>query len=343
MKILITGGAGYIGSHTIIDLLDNSDSNIISVDAFFNSNVKTFDRIKEITGNTIDNTVLDLANKSKTDAFFNSNTDIDGIIHFAAFKAVGESQEHPIRYYQNNIQSLTNVLDNCQKHDINNFIFSSSCTVYGEPDQLPVDENSAIKLAASAYGKTKQMGEEIIKDFAASTPNFKAVLLRYFNPIGAHISGKNGELPSGTPNNLVPFITQSAIGKRGVIQVFGNDYPTRDGSCIRDYIHVTDVAHAHTLGLNRLFDKNNEKQVEVFNLGTGNGVTVLEVIDAFEKATDQKLKYKIAPRREGDIIAVYSDSKKAKELLNWTPKHTLKDAMLSAWKWEKNLNRLQNN
>lgn len=337
MKVLITGGAGYIGSHTIIDIIENTDFDQISVDAFFNSDSSTFDRIKKITGKNIVNTKLDLTDKSKTEVYFNSNKDIDAIIHFAAFKAVGESEENPIAYYHNNLQSLINILDNCQKHNINNFIFSSSCTVYGEPDNIPVDENSPIKEAQSVYGYTKQIGEKIIQDFAKANPDFKAIILRYFNPIGAHITGIIGELPKGVPNNLVPFITQSAIGKRGPLQIFGDDYNTRDGFCIRDYIHVSDIAHAHTLGCEMLKNNKNKEQISIYNLGTGNGVSVMEAIQAFNKITGENVNYEITSRRPGDVVAVYSDSKKANEELGWIPKYSLEDAMHSAWKWEQNL------
>ena len=337
MKVLITGGTGYIGSHTIIDFIENDYNDIVSIDAYLNSDENTINRSKEITGKTIENHNINLTDTVAVNTFFDNQTDIDGIIHFAAFKAVGESQEFPLKYYINNIQGLTNLLENCAKHNINNFIFSSSCTVYGQPDTLPVNEDCPIKVAESVYGNTKQIGEEIIRDFSNAHPKFKAILLRYFNPIGAHISGKNGELPEGIPNNLVPFITQSAIGKRGPLSVFGNDYKTRDGSCIRDYIHVSDIAHAHTLGLKRLIDNKSKEQIEVFNLGTGNGVTVLEAIKAFEEATGVNLNYEIKGRRPGDVEAVYADATKAAEELNWKPKFSLHDSMLSAWKWEQDL------
>lgn len=339
MKILITGGAGYIGSHTIVDLIDNTKYDLLSVDAYFNSDATTFNRIKDITDKNIKNYQVDLADEQQTKAFFKQHNNIDGIIHFAAFKAVGESQEDPIGYYKNNLQSLFNVLEACKTYNINNFIFSSSCTVYGEPDSLPVDESFPIKPAQSVYGHTKQIGEEIIQNFALANPSFKAILLRYFNPIGAHSTGLLGELPKGVPNNLVPFITQSAIGKRGPLQVFGNDYGTRDGSCIRDYIHVMDIAHAHTLGIQRLINNKNKEQVEVFNLGTGNGVSVFEAIHAFERTTGSPLKYNIAPRRLGDVVAVYANSTKAEKELGWKTQYSLDDSMKSAWKWEQQLNK----
>lgn len=334
--ILTTGAAGYIGSHTLIDLTEKTDFKLISIDNFNNSSAKTFERIEKITKSKISNNELDLTNLEKTREFFKKNK-ITGIIHFAAHKAVGESVEHPLMYYKNNLESLTNLLTLCKEFGVNNFIFSSSCTVYGEPDSLPVDENSPIKPAESPYGNTKQIGEEIIQDFCKANPDFNAIALRYFNPVGAHPSGLNGELPNGVPNNLVPFITQTAVGIREQLTVFGDNYDTRDGSCVRDYIHVCDIASAHTAAITRLMDNKNDQQFEVFNLGTGNGVTVLEVVNAFEKVSGQKLNYKIGERRLGDIVAVYADRSRAEKILGWKPEYNLDEMMLSAWKWEQTL------
>lgn len=332
-KILITGGAGYIGSHTLIDLVEITTEELFSVDNFENSSAAIFDRIAAICKKQIDNTEIDLTDLQKTTEVFQNNK-ITAIIHFAAHKAVGESVEQPLKYYHNNIQSLINLLQCCEEFRVNNFIFSSSCTVYGQPEILPVDESSPILPAESPYGNTKQIGEEIIKDFCTANPSFNAIALRYFNPVGAHISGLNGELPTGVPGNLVPFITQTAIGLREELTVFGADYNTRDGSCVRDYIHVSDIAHAHTLALNRLQNNDNKEQFEVFNLGSGNGTTVLEAIKAFEKVSGVSLNYKIGPRRDGDIEQVYSDSTKAKNELGWETKINLDEMMSSAWKWE---------
>jgi UDP-glucose 4-epimerase len=332
-KILITGGAGYIGSHTLIDLIDSTDFELISLDNFDNSTPISFKRVKQISDKAITNYAIDLTDLASLKTLFKENS-ISAIIHFAAHKAVGESVEQPLKYYHNNLQSLVNLLLCCEEFGVNNFIFSSSCTVYGQPRILPVHENSPILPAESPYGNTKQIGEEIIKDFCEAHPNFKAIALRYFNPVGAHISGLNGELPTGVPSNLVPFVTQTAIGLREELTVFGADYNTRDGSCVRDYIHVSDVAHAHTLALNRLQNNNNNEQFEVFNLGSGDGTTVLEAIKAFEKVSGVSLNYKIGPRRDGDIEQVYSDSTKAKNELEWETKISMEEMMASAWKWE---------
>ncbi|MBL4652282.1 MAG: UDP-glucose 4-epimerase GalE [Flavobacteriales bacterium] len=332
-NILITGGAGYIGSHTIIDLTGLTENKLISVDNFDNSTSQTFERVKQIVDYKITNYEVNLTDLEKTKQIFQDNS-ISAIIHFAAHKAVGESVENPLKYYHNNLQSLINLLHCCKEFEVANFIFSSSCTIYGQPKNIPVTESSPILPAESPYGNTKQIGEEILQDYCKANSNFKAIALRYFNPVGAHMSGLIGELPNGIPNNLVPFITQTAIGLREKITVFGGDYNTRDGSCVRDYIHVSDIAHAHTLALNRLLKNETKQQFEAFNLGTGNGVTVLEAIKAFEKVSGKKLNYKIGPRREGDIEAVYSDSSKANKELGWIPKHNLEDMMASAWKWE---------
>ncbi|HCQ29857.1 MAG TPA: UDP-glucose 4-epimerase GalE [Flavobacteriales bacterium] len=336
-KILITGGAGYIGSHTIVDLIENNFTNLISVDNFSNSSKDTFDRIKEITGKDVKNYNVDLCNLEQTEKIFEENRDISGIIHFAAYKAVGESVEKPLKYYHNNIESLVNMLKLAKKYNVPNIIFSSSCSVYGNIDKLPVTEDTPLPKAESPYAYTKQIGERMLQDFLKISPNQKAIALRYFNPVGAHPTGKLGEMPIGVPNNLVPFITQTAIGIREKLTIFGNDYPTKDGTCIRDYIHVSDIAHAHVLALQKLMNDKNFPQYDVINLGTGNGVSVKKVVDAFEKVTGKKLNYEYGPRRPGDAVAIYANNQKAIKVLNWTPKYNLNDMMLSAWKWEKNL------
>jgi UDP-glucose 4-epimerase len=331
-KILVTGGCGYIGAHTIIDLIENG-FNPICIDNNSRSTTALLTGIKEITGVVVKNYKVDLANFDDTFAVFQENTDIQGIIHFAAYKAVGESVNEPLLYFENNLFSLINILKCIKEFDVPNFIFSSSCTVYGSPDKIPVTEESPTKPAESPYGATKQMGEEIVRD-VTRTGDLQSILLRYFNPAGAHPSALVGELPLGKPENLVPAITQTAIGKIKELSVYGDDYPTRDGSCIRDFIHVCDIAHAHTLALQYLIEKRNAEKCEVFNLGTGNGVSVLEAINAFEKVSGKKLNYKIAPRRPGDIMAIYANNSHAKEKLNWDPKYSLDEMMATAWKWE---------
>lgn len=337
MKILITGGAGYIGSHTIIDVLEKTSWQIISTDNFIHSDSKTFERIKNISGKEIKNYNIDLCNLEKTKKIFSENKDIAGIIHFAALKSVPESVANPDLYYRNNNESLKNILSCVKEFGIKNFIFSSSCSVYGEIDKLPVNEETPLQKAQSPYAETKQMGEKIIIEFSKSNPEVHSISLRYFNPVGAHISGLIGEVPIGKPDNMVPSITQTAIGKLPQFNVFGNDYKTRDGSCIRDYIHVSDIANAHVLALQCLFNKKIENNYEVINLGSGKGVTVLEAVKAFEKIIGKKLNYKIASRRSGDIEAIYSDSTKAEKLLGWKPKYNIEQMMESAWKWELNL------
>ena len=300
-KILVTGGCGYIGSHTIVDLVQNGYE-VISVDNNSRSHANVMQGIEKITGQKVKNYKVDLCNFDDTFAIFQENEDISGIIHFAAYKAVGESVEHPLMYFENNLTSLINLLKCVQEFGTPHFVFSSSCTVYGNPDSIPVTEASPIKPAESPYGLTKQMGEQIITEFS-KVNDMHAILLRYFNPVGAHPSSLIGELPIGKPSNLVPAITQTAIGKLPQLKVYGNDYPTRDGSCIRDYIHICDISHAHTLALQYLVDKKNTEKCEVFNLGTGNGVTVLEVIKAFERVSGVALNYAIGPRRPGDVVA----------------------------------------
>jgi len=331
-KILVTGGCGYIGSHTIVDLLQHGYE-VISADNNSRSNPEILDGVEKIIGRKIKNYHVDLCILDDTHAIFQENPDIIGIIHFAAYKAVGESVENPLLYYYNNLNSLINILRCCEEFGVPNFVFSSSCTVYGNPDSSPVTEDFPLKKAESPYGSTKQMGEEIVHQTANSN-NIQSVLLRYFNPVGAHPSGEIGEIPIGKPANLVPAITQTAIGKLPQMQVYGNDYPTRDGSCVRDYIHVSDIAHAHTLALDYLIAEKNKTNCEIFNLGTGNGYTVLEVINTFEKVSGQKLNYTIAGRRAGDIIGIYANNEKAKQVLGWTPAYNLEDMMLTAWNWE---------
>src|SRR5689334_7843587 len=334
-KILVSGGCGYIGSHTLVELIENG-YDVISVDNNSRSNPRILEGVEKITGKKIKNYKVDLCNFDDTFAIFQENEDIIGIIHFAAFKAVGESVELPLMYFENNLTSLINLLKCVQEFEIPYFVFSSSCTVYGNPDQIPVTELTPPKPAESPYGYTKQMGEQIINEFAKSV-NTKCVLLRYFNPVGAHPTALIGELPIGKPANLVPAITQTAIGKLTQMKVYGNDYPTRDGSCIRDYIHVSDIAHAHTLAMDYLVARKLQKKCEVFNLGTGNGVTVLEAIHAFEKVTGVKLNYVIGPRRPGDVIAIYANNDYAKKQLGWQPKYSLEDMMSTAWKWEQKI------
>lgn len=333
--ILVTGGSGYIGSHTIVDLIENGH-HVISVDNNSRSNPAMLEGVERITGKKIKNYKVDLCNFDDTFAIFQENEDIIGIVHFAAFKAVGESVEKPLMYYENNLVSLINLLKCVQEFKVPYFVFSSSCTVYGNPDQIPVTEQTPTKPAESPYGSTKQMGEQIIREFARSSKT-QCILLRYFNPVGAHPSIQIGEMPIGRPQNLVPAITQTAIGKLPKMTVYGNDYDTRDGSCIRDFIHVCDIAHAHTLALEHLEKDQAESLCEVFNLGTGNGVTVLEAIKSFEKVSNTKLNYEIGPRRNGDVIAIYANNELAREKLGWTPVYNLDQMMLTAWQWEQRL------
>lgn len=331
-KILVTGGTGFIGSHTIVDLIENGYE-VISIDNFARSTTIALAGIEKITGKKIKNYTVDLKNFDETRAVFQENTDIDGIIHFAAYKAVGESVEEPLRYYENNMFGLINLLKCVQEFGVPNFVFSSSCTVYGNPDVIPVTESTAIKPAESPYGATKQMGEVVIRDFS-KVVNTNTILLRYFNPVGAHPSCLIGELPVGKPQNLVPAITQTAIGKLPKMCVHGSDYPTKDGSCVRDYIHVSDIAHAHTLAIQYLMDGKNETKCDVFNLGTGDGVSVLEAIHTFEEVSNLKLNYEIGPRRAGDVVAIYANNDAAVTKLGWKIKYGIKEMMDTAWKWE---------
>ena len=330
--ILVTGGCGYIGVHTIVDLLQNG-YDVISVDNNSRSDIAILKGAEKITDKKIKNYTIDLCNLIDTESIFEENKNIIGIIHFAAYKAVGESVEKPMLYFENNLVSLINILKCAEKYTVPHFVFSSSCTVYGNPDTIPVTEETPQKPAASPYGATKQMGEQIVNDVIASN-NINAILLRYFNPVGADPSILIGEIPLGRPANLVPAITQTAIGKIGSMQVHGTDYPTRDGSCVRDYIHVNDIAHAHTLALDYLIAGRNKSKSEIFNLGTGDGYTVLEVINAFEKVSGVKLNYTIGPRRAGDVIAIYANNDKARNILQWKPKYNLEDMMSTAWQWE---------
>lgn len=331
-KILVTGGCGYIGVHTIVDLIQNG-YDVISVDNNSRSHSKILDNAAKITGKNVTNYAVDLCNLEDTRKIFAEQKDILGIIHFAAYKAVGESVEKPLMYYENNLGSLTNILKCTEEFKVPYFVFSSSCTVYGNPDAIPVTEATPQKPAESPYGATKQMGETIVTDVTKST-SIQAILLRYFNPVGAHPSILLGEIPLGRPANLVPAITQTAIGKLPTMEVYGDDYPTRDGSCVRDFIHVSDIAHAHTLALDYLINKKSAKKIEIFNLGTGDGYTVLEVIRAFEKVAGVKLNYTIGPRRTGDVVAIYANNSKAKTELEWITKYGIEEMMDTAWQWE---------
>jgi UDP-glucose 4-epimerase len=333
-KILVTGGTGYIGSHTTVELIEQGFE-VIIVDNLYNSEPGVIDRIREITGVKPQLEVFDICDHPKLDSFVQKNKDISAIIHFAAYKAVGESVNQPLKYYQNNLFSLVNLLDVMKRHGIPNLVFSSSCTVYGQPEKLPVTEDSPLQPATSPYGATKQIGEQIIKDTTFSDNKINAISLRYFNPIGAHPSALIGELPRGVPENLVPYITQTGYGLRDELKVFGDDYDTPDGSCLRDYLHVVDLAKAHVVAIKRLIDGKNKSNNEVFNLGTGNGVSVLEAIKSFERVSGVKLKYKIVGRRPGDIEKIWADPSFANKELGWKTLSSLDDAMKTAWDWEK--------
>jgi UDP-glucose 4-epimerase len=332
MKVLVTGGCGYIGSHTIVDLINNG-FDVVSVDSNIRSSTQLLDGVEKITGKKIRNYKVDLCNLEDTHAVFHENRDIVGVIHFAALKTVPESVADPLFYFHNNLASLVNVLKCVKEFNIPNLVFSSSCSVYGNATELPVVEATPLKEAQSPYARTKQMGEQMIQDYSRVNDT-QSILLRYFNPVGAHPSALIGELPLGRPDNLVPVITQAAIGKIPKLTVFGHDYDTRDGSCIRDYIHVMDIANAHTKALQYLLDQKNTDNCEIFNLGTGNGVTVLEAIKAFEKISGVKLNYELGPRRPGDVIAIYANNNKAKQLLGWEPNIGIEDMMRTAWQWE---------
>ncbi|WP_035334490.1 UDP-glucose 4-epimerase GalE [Dokdonia sp. PRO95] len=336
MKILVTGGLGFIGSHTVVEL-QQIGHDVVIIDNCSNSSTEVLKGISNITGTTPLFEEFDLRDKSKVQDFFSRHNDIAGVIHFAASKAVGESVKEPLLYYENNLVTLIYILQELQKKEKASFIFSSSCTVYGQADELPITENAPVKPAASPYGNTKQVGEEIIRDTCSIQPHLNAISLRYFNPIGAHPTAEIGELPLGVPANLVPFITQTGIGIREELSVFGNDYPTPDGTAVRDYIHVVDLAKAHVIALERLIKENNTTNYEVFNVGTGTGSSVLEVIRSYEKVANKPLKYKIVDKREGDVTAAYADTDKANNVLGWKAESTLDEAMDSAWKWEQKI------
>ncbi|MEO1437489.1 MAG: UDP-glucose 4-epimerase GalE [Bacteroidota bacterium] len=332
-KILVTGGCGYIGSHTLIDLIDNGFE-VVCADSLIRSSEDALDGIEAITGVRVQNYAIDLCDLEATRQIFKDHPDITGTIHFAALKAVGESVEIPLDYFSNNLNSLLNMLRCHQEFGVPNFIFSSSCSVYGNSTELPVTENTPLQQAESPYALTKQMGEYMIRDFSKANPAVQSILLRYFNPAGAHESGKIGEVSFGPPRNLVPAITETALGKREKLTVFGDDYDTRDGSCVRDYIHVMDLANAHTKAVQFLMRGEQDTNCEVFNLGIGAGVTVLEALKAFEAVTGQKLNYEIGPRRDGDVVAVYSDLTRASALLKWKPTRDIEDIMRTAWAWD---------
>jgi UDP-glucose 4-epimerase len=335
MKILVTGGLGFIGSHTVVEL-QNEGFQVVIIDNLSNSSEEVLVGIENISKKKPIFEKMDMREKAAVQSFFEKHNDISGVIHFAASKAVGESVQNPLLYYENNICSLVYVLQELQKKDDASFIFSSSCTVYGQAEKMPITENAPIQKAISPYGNTKQIGEEIITE-VAKTSNIKSILLRYFNPIGSHPSAEIGELPIGVPQNLVPFITQTAMGLRQQLSVYGDDYPTPDGTAVRDYIHVVDLAKAHVVALKRLLENQNLEKVETFNLGTGTGSSVLEVINAFEKVSDLKLNYQIVGRREGDVISAYANTDKANNVLGWKAQSTLEESLASAWKWEQKI------
>jgi UDP-glucose 4-epimerase len=337
--VLVTGGTGYIGSHTTVELM-NSGYDVVIIDNLSNSEKSVLDGITEITGRRPYFEQFDICDKERLNNFFKIYRKIDAVIHFAAYKAVGESVEKPLMYYQNNLTTLMNMLGGMIEHKFTNFVFSSSATVYGQPDELPVKESAPFKSADSPYGNTKQIAEEIIHDTVHANSSLKAISLRYFNPIGAHLSSLIGELPRGVPNNLVPFITQTAVGVREELKVFGDDYNTPDGSGIRDYINVVDLAKAHVISIQRMISEKSKSNLEVFNLGTGKGTSVLEIVNAFEKVTGEKLNYKIVDRRVGDIESVYAETKYANEELGWKTKIGLEETLLSAWNWEKKVRKI---
>jgi UDP-glucose 4-epimerase len=339
-QILVTGGTGYIGSHTVVEL-QAVGFDVVIIDDLSNSSAEVVDNIEKISGIRPAFEEFNLLDSVKLDAFFEKYSAIEAIIHFAAFKAVGESVQKPLAYYRNNLVSLMNILDCMSKYKVPNLVFSSSCTVYGQPDQLPVTENTPKKDAESPYGNTKAISEEVLHDVVNVTPDLNVIALRYFNPIGAHPSALIGELPSGVPNNLVPFITQTAAGLRQQLSVFGDDYNTPDGSCIRDYINVVDLAKAHVVAINRLINRDNTNRFEFFNIGTGNGASVLEVIHTFEEANGVKVNYKIVDRRPGDIEKIYADTTRANTVLGWKAETSLHDTLISAWRWEKRIRNIR--
>lgn len=333
-KILVTGGTGYIGSHTVVELI-KSGFEVVIVDDLSNSSIDVLDSLEKITGVWPAFHQFNLQDREKTMELFKSNSDIQAIIHFAASKAVGESVQEPLLYYRNNVLSLINLVDAMKEHDVKNIVFSSSCTVYGQPDELPVTEETPRKEAESPYGNTKAICEDILRDSAKAYSSINAIALRYFNPIGAHESGLIGELPQGIPNNLLPYITQTAAGLRDELKVFGDDYDTPDGSCIRDFINVVDLAKAHVYAINRLLDGKNQEDYEYFNVGTGDGASVLELVKTFSEVNHIDLKYSIVGRRAGDIEKIYADTSKANKELGWKAEKTLAETLASAWNWEK--------
>jgi UDP-glucose 4-epimerase len=337
-KILVTGGTGYIGSHTSVELIQQG-FDVIIIDNLYNSDADVVDRIEKITGTKPHLEVLDLLDHDRLDKFIQKHKDIAAVIHFAAYKAVGESVSKPLDYYRNNLFSLVNLLAVMKHYDIPDLVFSSSCTVYGQPEKLPVAEDAPLQPATSPYGNTKQIGEAIIRDTTFSDKKIKAISLRYFNPIGAHPSALIGELPRGVPENLVPYLTQTGYGIREELKVFGDDYDTPDGSCIRDYLHVVDLAKAHVIAVKRLIEGKNKTDYEIFNLGTGNGVSVLEAIKSFERVSGVKLKYRIVGRRAGDIVKIWADPSYANTELGWKTQSSLDDAMKTAWDWEKSVRK----
>ncbi|MCF8374220.1 MAG: UDP-glucose 4-epimerase GalE [Bacteroidales bacterium] len=337
-QVLVTGGTGYIGSHTVVEL-QAVGYDVVIVDNLSNSQLDVLDRIEQISGIRPAFEQFDLVDQEKTEAFFQKYPNLNAIIHFAAFKAVGQSVDKPLMYYRNNLVTLMNLLECMTIFNVPNLVFSSSCTVYGQPEKLPVTEDAPVQKATSPYGNTKQISEEILQDTIFANPELKTIALRYFNPIGAHPSALIGELPLGVPNNLVPFITQTAIGLRQQLSVFGDDYNTPDGSAVRDYINVVDLAKAHVIAIARLMENKNKKNFEYFNLGTGRGASVFEVIESFERSTGQKLNYKVVGRRAGDVEQVYADTRFANEELGWKAEKTLDETLVSAWTWEKNLRK----
>jgi len=339
-QILVTGGTGYIGSHTVVEL-QNSGFDVVIVDNLSNSKIEVLDNIEKITGIRPGFEKFDLADVKLTDVFFSKYKDVEAVIHFAAFKAVGESVKEPLMYYQNNLNSLMNVLDGMKTHGVKNLVFSSSCTVYGQPDKLPVTEETPRKEAESPYGNTKAVSEDIMRDFSKVNNEHSLIALRYFNPIGAHESALIGELPVGVPNNLVPFITQTAAGVRGELSIFGDDYNTPDGTAIRDFINVVDLAKAHVVAINRLLNGKNKNNYEYFNVGTGEGVSVMQLVKAFIEVTGVDLKYKIVGRREGDIEKIWADTSYGNAELGWQAEKTIEETILSAWNWEKKLRSIE--
>jgi UDP-glucose 4-epimerase len=337
-KIIITGGTGYIGSHTVVEFI-TSGYTVIVIDNLSNSNIEVLDGIQKICGSKPIFYNTDITCYEKLEEIFKEHCDAAGIVHFAAYKSVGESVNKPLKYYHNNLTGLINLLKLCKHHSIDNFVFSSSCTVYGQPEKLPVTEDSPVVKPESPYGNTKKINEEMIQDFCKSNNDFKAILLRYFNPIGAHDSAEIGELPLGMPDNLLPYITQTAIGLREKMSVFGGDYNTLDGTAIRDYINVVDLAQAHVVAIKRLLKNKNSEQCEIFNIGTGKGVSVMEIIKSFEKVCEQNLNYQITDRRAGDIEQIWADTTKANTILGWKSEKSLDETILSAWKWEQKLRK----